>query len=160
METIAIYNEETIRVYGIAKEEAVCFSSLKLRGNEFLRVLPLYHALDAAEQNFLQQSVMEEDGDFIIHLYYRPIAKKLVADQAKEHKLVCIDHGLVDILFLHGPHFQERYGILLEALAALGSLPIATACAGTTIYLVFSRSKSKAAHEILTTTFLTPKAKH
>jgi len=65
----------------------------------------------------------------------------------------------VDILYLHGPHFQDRYGIADTAFNALlhNNIEIlVSGCAGTSMYMVTPALQGQLALEILTETFLIP----
>lgn len=65
----------------------------------------------------------------------------------------------VDMVFLHGPHFQDRFGIADTAFSALANNNIRimlSGCAGTSMYLVFAGGEGSAAMKILTDTFLIP----
>lgn len=65
----------------------------------------------------------------------------------------------VDLIFLHGPHFQDRFGIADTAFSALAShnIPIRlSGCAGTSMYLVFAGGAGSRALKILNDTFLIP----
>lgn len=68
-------------------------------------------------------------------------------------------HDPVDMVFLHGPHFQDRFGIAETAFSALAgeSIPIVlSGCAGTSMYLVLPENQGATAMRILTDTFLIP----
>ena len=65
----------------------------------------------------------------------------------------------VDMVFLHGPHFQDRFGIADTAFSALAKNNIRimlSGCAGTSMYLVFAGGDGGTAMNILTDTFLIP----
>jgi aspartokinase len=65
----------------------------------------------------------------------------------------------VDVLFFHGPHFQDRYGIAEAAFRTVNRQRIslhAAGCTGTSIYLVLDGGKGPLAKEMLSESFTVP----
>ncbi|RJR43172.1 MAG: hypothetical protein C4576_15070 [Desulfobacteraceae bacterium] len=65
----------------------------------------------------------------------------------------------VDVVFFHGPHFGDRYGIFHAAAKALRSRNIrmlAFTCSGSCIYLVLPKGKSEEAVPALAEAFDVP----
>ncbi len=63
----------------------------------------------------------------------------------------------VELIYLHGPHFQDRYGIAEAALRPLfdAGIPILSAgCAGTSVYIVVSKDLAHKAVVCLAETFV------
>lgn len=66
-----------------------------------------------------------------------------------------------EMVFFHGPHFGDRYGIVdttLRALAAKGIQMTAMACSGSCIYLVVPEGRSEEAVLALSDVFEIPRA--
>lgn len=65
----------------------------------------------------------------------------------------------VELLYFHGPHFQDRFGV---ADAMFGELQkhqvkiLAAGCTGTSIYLVLKDKMAKPTAKILTNIFQVP----
>ena len=69
-------------------------------------------------------------------------------------------HQPVDLLFFHGPHFQDRYGIAETAFSALDHSRVrvhAAGCTGTSVYLVADSGQGKLIREMLSDAFTVPK---
>ncbi|MBN2034323.1 MAG: hypothetical protein JW836_13705 [Deltaproteobacteria bacterium] len=67
----------------------------------------------------------------------------------------------VELVFFHGPHFGDRYGIAEAAFRALtdnGIKAFASACSGSCIYLVLAEGESEGAVQFLSGTFEIPRA--
>jgi aspartokinase len=65
-----------------------------------------------------------------------------------------------EIVFFHGPHFGDRYGIAdvtVAALAGGGVQMVAVVCSGACIYIVLPEGKSEEAVRVLAATFEIPK---
>jgi hypothetical protein len=166
METIAVYCEEQVKVYGITHTfnvnyQQLCFplSNLSYAGN-FLASLEVTGAVKRFEFITCQQTTDAVQ----LHLFTRTSEKSLSfneddAPSSKAHSFEVLGCGQTDLIFLHGPHFQDRYGILDVAVQALSSfdlLPVVTGCAGTSMYLAFKAGSGSAAEKVLRKTFLTP----
>ena len=66
----------------------------------------------------------------------------------------------VELIYFHGPHFGDRFGIADSALKALadGEIPIlAFGCSGASIYIVLQENGSKKARNLLSHVFEVPK---
>lgn len=65
-----------------------------------------------------------------------------------------------ELLYFHGPHFQDRYGVADAALSTLkkNQLDIlACGCSGTSIYLVIPENNAQLTADALAPVFLVPK---
>lgn len=65
-----------------------------------------------------------------------------------------------ELLYLHGPHFHDRYGVASAALRNLQKNQkelFAVGCAGTSIYLITPRKKAQLSAEALEKIFIVPK---
>ena len=63
----------------------------------------------------------------------------------------------VALIYLHGPHFQDRYGIAEAALSPLqkADIPVlATGCSGTSVYIVVHENRADEAATCLAETFV------
>jgi aspartokinase len=66
----------------------------------------------------------------------------------------------VDLVFFHGPHFADRYGIMdasLQALASRGLHIMASVCSGSCVYIVVPQGKAEEAASALSEAFEVPK---
>jgi aspartokinase len=164
METIAVYWEPKIRVYGLTTRSGLCLytlvfpidrlaywgdvlTSLEEKGREF-ELVNLQTASPTTMQLCLVPAQGEQTTDFCM---------TLETGMAKETATSCQVTASVEVIYLHGPHFQDRYGIAEAALTPLcrAEIPVLSAgCAGTSVYIVVSQSRAKAAVACLSETFV------
>lgn len=165
METIALYKEERIKVYGITRESDLILIVLSFPANQLelwgQRVdeisnytirfeLVTYHAANKS---------MTELHLLLARKTIDPLIKMLTYWKENTTQTGLKLKQPVDILYLHGPHFQDRYGIADTAFNALlhnNIEVLVSGCAGTSMYLVTPASQGQSALEILTETFLIP----
>jgi len=165
LETIAVYWESRIKVYGITGKPGLAMGVLQFPANRTAhwgeRIMELEGALQrfelvtchGADQERMELFLFIEDTgrDIMVKLMNQWLESETAAQFSMK--------GPVDMVFLHGPHFQDRFGIAETAFSALAkeSIPIVlSGCAGTSMYLVHPEGQGAAAMRILTDTFLIP----
>ncbi len=164
METIAVYWEPKIRIYGLTMEAGVSLYTLLFpidrlsfwsgvvrnledKGREFLLV-----NLQSASPAAMQLCLILKKG-IRPHLIRDVLLQKV--EQEKDTSLEVI--AGIELLYLHGPHFQDRYGIIEAVLTPLqhAGIPLLCAgCAGTSVYLAVSEHRGKDAATCLAETFV------
>ncbi|SDO83988.1 hypothetical protein [Desulforhopalus singaporensis] len=163
METIAVYWEEQIKVYGISDKFDLMLSTLTFDPSELEFWGQQIAALEAGIKRF--EFIACHRGEEVISLHLlldKGSAKTLdeaVNRLAATRSLHCRKTWPVDLIYLHGPHFQDRFGIADAAATSLARhnlTPLITGCAGTSMYLVFRGGEGDRAKKTLTRTFLTP----
>ncbi len=163
METIAVYWEPKIRVYGLTTKVDLSLytiifpvarlahwgefvDSLHTGGGEFELV-----NLQSVSSTIMQLCLIPTPGESsTVHL-------KLQAEAQQDEDTRVQVQAPVDLLYLHGPHFQDRYGIVDAALRPLShaGIPVlAAGCAGTSLYLVVSENRAAEAAACLGDTFV------
>jgi len=165
LETIAVYWEARVKVYSLTEKPGlamgVLFFPTQRTGYWSGRLMELEASLNrfelvtchGAEEGRMQLSVVIEASG-------RDTLLKLMDDwlQGEPSAQFMIEEQ-VDLVFLHGPHFQDRFGIADTAFSALAKNNIRimlSGCAGTSMYLVFAGDEGSTAMKILTDTFLIP----
>lgn len=165
METIAVYWESRIKVYGITGKPGLAMGVLRFPANRTTywgeRIMELEGTLKrfelvtchGADKDRMEVFLIIEDTgrDTMVKL----MNQWLEPETAAQFSMI----DPVDLVFLHGPHFQDRFGIAETAFSALArvSIPIMlSGCAGTSMYLVLPEDQGAAAMRILTDTFLIP----
>lgn len=165
METIAVYWEPKIRVYGLTTLSGLALFNLNFpvekldfwgreittfgeNGKEFCLVtlqagggatsmqLGLLLAVDAATSG-VREKLEERVGN----------------QEATRLQVV----SPVELVYLHGPHFQDRYGIADAAFSPLlnANIPIlSAACAGTSVYIVVPGGRAAEVAACLAETFV------
>lgn len=166
METIAVYWEPVIRVYGFdiiqesgmieldfPTEHAAHFTTaIDAMGNDRVKFIVV----------LLQQ--LSEKTTRITILLKQEFVTELVDTLKNTPHLpdmftVNLKQG-VDVLFYHGPHFQDRYGIAHATFEALDQSKInllMTGCTGTSIYLIVEAGQADLAKQMLSESFVVPK---
>lgn len=165
METIAVYWESRIKVYGITAKPGLAMTVLQFPANRTAYWGERIMELEGALQRFELATCHGADHDRMeVYLFIEDTGRDtmvklmnqwLETETAAQFSM----KGPVDMIFLHGPHFQDRFGIADTAFSALAreSIPIMlSGCAGTSMYLVLPEDQGAAAMRILTDTFLIP----
>lgn len=165
METIAVYWEARVKVYGITAKPGLAMGVLRFctermnfwsdRIGELDNSLLRFELItcSGADTKLMEMFlVVEASGrDTLLKLMNGWLAE----DRSAQFQLA----GPVDMVFLHGPHFQDRFGIAETAFSALKKCNIRillSSCAGTSMYLVFAGGDGVSAMKILTETFVIP----
>ncbi|THB76413.1 MAG: hypothetical protein D6B25_09895 [Desulfobulbaceae bacterium] len=164
IETRAKYWEPIIKIYGTSLEtglesirirfareqlESVCFQFMKSGKMDFFKMMSLNGGDSGTYELFLVLRAMEAK---FVRKYIAP---------ALNHNLqleVEIQSGLA-VLHLHGPHFQDRYGVANSLVDALATADIAfdsLNCSGTSIYLVLNENLGSCAQKALEKVFVVP----
>lgn len=165
METIAVYQEEQVKVYGITEKTDLALALLSFpsqnttlwgrRISDFEQSvkrfeLVTYHATGKNRTDL--HLIFDRKYFATLRDYLRTIIKN---EQNTEFTL----QQSVDMLYLFGPHFQDRFGIVDKAFNALlhSNIDIlVSGCAGTSIYFVTPEKQGQTGLKILKDTFVIP----
>lgn len=165
VETIAVYQEERVKVYGITEkaDQALAIIRFPAAGADRwgLHIIELEQHLKRFELvtchggtgNTLELHVLFDHKD---SRAVRSAINEVIQDEKNSEFIL---KQPVDILFLFGPHFQDRFGIVDIAFTALRENDIhilVSGCAGTSMYFVAAKNQGRRALKILTDTFLIP----
>lgn len=165
VETVAVYWEPVIRIYGIDIVKDVALLELTFRPEETAFLGRLLMELQVEGRGFIMVLLETTGhGSLRICLAMRPeVATKLRHHlenfTTKDHTL---DVGLttqVEVLFFHGPHFQDRYGIVDTLFRSLDQQEITlhlVGCTGTSVYLVVGDGEAPRARDMLAGDFVVP----
>lgn len=165
METIAIYWEKQVKVYGILLKSDLILTHIQL---ETATDLPWHNVLTQVDKlpvNFEIISTVSDDKDISLLLVVldrdqQDIFEKGVTE--REEKLqtkFSLTKTKIELVYLHGPHFQERFGILTRALEPLYKENIeivVTGCAGNSMYIGVPDGQGSSTTALLQATFQTP----
>lgn len=158
METIAVYWEPRIKTYGFQRitdlallEFSLPLSHIKNGGEIFLQ-----DDLKTLQPKFIISHVMHHEIFFIVCLplqegrdFHTSLKKAPDATPCK-----CIHP--VSILFFHGPHFGDRYGIAdatFSTLSKAGVDILASGCSSASVFLVLATHDIDKAEKALNETF-------
>jgi hypothetical protein len=167
LETIAVYWEPIIKTYGFMEKTGltlVRFScpndrmadwGLRIQdwaraGDEFVLVAGSNLNGETLQFNFLFE------GPGVAR--YQAVLDRWTAE---EPSLSLQVHRPVELIYFHGPHYGDRYGIAHAALNALAGrgVPVLTmACTGASVYLVLPEGMTGPAREGLGRAFQTPES--
>ena len=162
METIAMYWEPVIKTYGIlAHNDRVLWSlTLRVGGLSHIPVLP--PAEQPPQELELVTARPLGDGRMRLHLLLSrpsplPPWTESIARECDDIQRI----APVAMVYLHGPHYGDRFGIAdaaLTALAGEGVTPLVSACAGASLHFVVRQEMAEAAHRALASAFVVPSA--
>lgn len=165
METIAVYWESKIRIYGITIQSGLTLLKLDypLECSGFWG--DQLHGLQAVARRFymVTSQLNEEKTLQLSVLVDQNVASEcsLFLEKAvvKDGKSFFVANDNVELIYLHGPHFQDRYGIADAAFSLLEknnfSL-LASGCTGTSVHLVVPAPTAKDVVQCLGETFVVP----
>jgi aspartokinase len=161
METIAVYWEAQVRVYGLTERRGLSMLTLRFPS----RRLEYWAGTLSDLRRFgeFELVLMQPDGaackltllprDSAVAELEALLRQRLQGEQGSA--LSC--QQPVAVLYLYGPHFQDRYGIAEAALRPLrqaGIGVLAMGCAGTSVYLVVDEGMAERARAALAETFV------
>ncbi len=155
VETTATYWERQIRIYGVTLQTDCTLTVVDLAAAH-LEGAGGHLEGSGAEGRFELAVMQVHGGGYYLALVERGGGARCDLDA----DFRCIDRRPVDLLSMHGPHFQDRYGVLLAALDLLQHHHIsiaAVSCTGSSIFLAVPQKKGEAAVAALTELFIVPK---
>ena len=166
METVAVYKEEQVKVYGITEKADLALGILRFPSNKTELWGVRTSAFEDCVKRFELVTSHATDKNIIeLHLLFdrknsKKLSEKLSEWVKDEPNTEFSIKQPVDLLYLFGPHFQDRFGIVDVAFNALlqNNIDIlVSGCAGTSMYFVTSQKQGSSGLKILKDTFLIPK---
>ena len=158
METIAVYWEPRIKTYGFQRitDLALIEFSCPLSEIKSLGEILSQDDLKIVRPKFILSQVSNHEISFIFCLplkeskdFHTSLEKTSSPTPYK-----CIYP--VSIIFFHGPHFGDRYGIAnatFSSLSKAGIKILASGCSSASVFLVLAQHNIDKAEEILSETF-------
>ena len=163
METVAIYWEPTIKTYGFNEISDV--SLVRMASDDLAKIGSLIYDLDPVKNEFaLLWSQNDTQNDTIGLCLGTPGKDRRHVVQLLKQKCLSEDIDFigetypVGLVYFHGPHYGDRYGIAETVFKTLdGKVKIiAAGFSGAAVYLVFPGDDVKTAVSLLSQTFETP----
>ena len=165
METIAVYWEENIRTYGIQVEKNLCLARADILPGQLAELGQQIIELGQDESNFrlilahqyepevlsLSMVVRGSYHQGLIEFSARPFVKNFF-------RPFVIDFP-VEMLYFHGPHFGDRYGIADMAGHALQKKDIqyiVMGCSAASVHILFPENVADKAKMALASVFQAP----
>lgn len=168
METIAVYWEDRVKVYSINEKSDLALATLHIPEKHMAKLGDQLCTLQEHLGRFelITAQPCNAGSRKSLNIY-------LVLDGSKAGSLENLMNKYVschpqtkftimtpvDLLYLHGPHFQDRYGIADIALSAFAENDcklLLSGCAGTSMYLVVPEGQAPLSKKILSNKFLLP----
>jgi aspartokinase len=163
METIAVYWEPKIRIYGLTTKTGLFLYTVIFPVDRLAYWGGVVKNLEEQGREFELVNLQAASTTMQLCLLTAPYAfgpdirPTLEASVANERATFFQVAAPVELIFLHGPHFQDRYGIAEAALTplAMAHIPIlAAGCTGTSVYIVVNENRAREAVACLTETFV------
>ena len=158
METIAVYWEPRIKTYGFQRitDLALIEFSCPLSEIKPLGEILSQDDLKILRPKFIIAQVSNHEISFIICL---PLKESKDFHTSLEKTSSPTPYKYihpVSIIFFHGPHFGDRYGIAnatFSSLSKAGLKILASGCSSASVFLVLAQHDIDKAEEILSETF-------
>jgi len=163
METIAVYWEERIKIYGISTKHGLTLLSLFPVDVSATGIAGMCSSLSSFLPEFVLSAYQQGAKPRFDIVTPREMGNEAsvrvrqVRDKLKNVAVTVIDD--VSMISLHGPHFQDRFGIAEVAVKALtvARIPMLLhVCAGTSLQLIVPEYSCKQTCDILRQTFVIP----
>ena len=164
METIAVYWENRAKTYGLQVERELSLFQVSTDPSELAK---LGSMLFNDTSNIRFSWVLAQTSSsrllkifLLLNQAWAPAMQALIGrSREKGIRLDIQIASPVELVYFHGPHFGDRYGIADTALSTLRrkGLPIlASGCTGASVYIVAPEKSSAEIKQILSDVFDTP----
>ena len=160
METVAVYCESKLKTYGFKEVPDLSLLSWVVDVGQIAACGLRFQELGEKGFRFRMVAARESgNGEIKIAL----LLDREMEEVAMDHFRTMLDQGSesnetvrsvspVEMIFFHGPHYGDRYGIADLVFSALkrDSVPvILAACSGSSIYLVLPYHEARHARSVL-----------
>jgi len=160
LETVAVYCEPKLKTYGFKKVTDLSLLSWVADAKRTAACGQVFRKLGSAGLKFrLVMAQGSENKRITIHLLIDSGKEAAVRRQIEDmsERIPENDEGIhwvspVEMLFFHGPHYGDRYGIadLVFGVLARESIPVILwACSASSIYLVLPHKAAQHAVAVL-----------
>lgn len=162
IETEAVYWEPVIKIYGSCIKRNLTLMTAHLADDKLSLLGSKLQTVDGGNGSFEMISIQRIDNHrFLVSLLCENRLTDLYRGVFEcENLLYGIDRRPGELLYVHGPHFQDRYGVAYAALDGLSRKQqdvYAVGCSGTSIYLITPEKKGQPAADALAKVFLVPR---
>ena len=163
VETVAVYWEEQIKIYGISVKPDLPLLTINTKNNETQELAQISSKLAAATSVFIMAAFQRSPAGRLDLVLPTSEAQKTITllekYQSKSEGMNFTITDNVHMLSIHGPHFQDRFGIAEVAFSALEKedIPVLlSCCTGTSLQLLISEAICDDAVRIMRETFIIP----
>jgi len=164
VETVARYWEPVIRIYGSNLKTGLTKITVSFSSDQRERVLLLL--VDAGIERFEMVHLRSTGSGerFTLLMLFDAGSdhsglEAVLTGLAGETDMECMVQHDMEMLFFHGPHFQDRYGVVYTAVSALASASMdisCVLCSGTGVHLVAERGGGSRMRAVLDEVFVVP----
>lgn len=165
VETAATWWEPVIGIYGSSKKTKRILATIYFEQDRLAFWGERLQSIDNGCGSFEMALIQRVDNTSLkLSLLYdaalEELYKTVLYDAAPSNVASPVVRTAVELLYFHGPHFQDRYGVADAALRTLQHHRldiIACGCSGTSIYLVIPENMAGLAAAALAPVFVVPK---
>lgn len=165
VETAATYWEPVIKIYGSNIRTGLVLTTLNFPVDRLTVLAEQLRKIDNGQGSFNMAAIqLVDDRTLRFILLYENVHdksfRKIISDVSESFSTSMALREQVELLYFHGPHFQDRFGVADVALTTLNkhNLHVLVAgCSGTSIYLITEEGKGQVIAEALKTVFIVPK---
>ncbi len=164
METIAVYWEPRIKTYGFQEFKGLTLLEIGGSHDRLPKIAARLAAL--SDTNGFELVFVQPGDDNLLHFFFvlreeraDSILQRFEIEEKESEPVEMHREHPVDMIFFHGPHFGDRFGIADAAfgcLAKAGAIVMAAACSASSFYLVVRPEQTSLAMECLAETFEAP----
>ena len=163
VETAAVYWEPVIKIYGSCVKKDLLMTSVHVAERQLSLLGSQLQDVDSGRGVF-EMAVMQRIDDKTYKLGLLHETTLMETYRTFFSSCGTLFSGLeqkpAELLYLHGPHFHDRYGVASAAFRNLQKKQnelFAVGCAGTSIYLITPRKKAQLSADALEKIFIVPK---
>ena len=158
METIAVYWEQPIKTYGFQKVTDLILVEFSYPVKEIVSLGEILSrdTLQKVKSEFI---IAQESGEMIsiaLCLSEKEYGNFRVSLAQASRSTPCEFTHPVGIIYFHGPHFGDRYGIADATFSALSQADIklvASGCSASSVFVVLAQDDIARAENVLSHTF-------
>ena len=154
METIAVYWEPRIKTYGFQRLTDLALIEFSYPVHEMKSLGEILSQDELYEAKAKFMIAQESDGE-VSFVFCLPVEEGKDFHESLEKDLRPTAHRLiypVGIIFFHGPHFGDRYGIADATFSTLSNADIevvASGCSSSSVFLVLVQDDIDKAEKVL-----------
>lgn len=162
LETVAVYWEPVIKMYGASVKTDLVMATAHLAQSQLAQLGTELQVAHGGERRF-EMAFMQriDDTTYKLGMLYENTLAESYHTLFNRCKTIFsgLEQRPAELLYMHGPHFQDRYGVASAALKNLQKKQdelFAVGCAGTSIYLITPRKKAHLSATALEKIFIVP----
>lgn len=164
VETIAKYWEPIIKIYGSNLKTGLQALCITFSVDQLLPVVSILSDAKGLDSFEMMGLSSPDTGTYRLLILFTPTAGELLDDNTQKQlselpKVRVYEQSALEVLYFHGPHFQDRYGVANAVVGALKKASVEFVglnCSGTSIYLVMHKNIGSQAQKALEKVFVVP----